>query len=128
MQHRLPQSHILFKGFIFTSTSLLFAFPDIVIICSPLNDFHVLIDSNVSVLNSSLNLNWFTTYLEFIAKGCQGVCLRKCFGIGSSKIGEHGSFGEIKDNGVHREEGGKIENRRWSLHDSRGWSYGPSLW
>ena len=69
--------------------------PDIVIVCSPLHDFHVLMDSSVPVLNSFLNLNWWTMYLDFIAKGCQGLCLWDIFGIWKLVIGKHGSIGEI---------------------------------
>ena len=36
--------------------------PDIVLICSPLDNLHVLMDTSVSVLNSFLDLNWWTTY------------------------------------------------------------------
>ena len=86
--------------------------PDIVIICSLLHDFYVLMDSSVSFLNSSLNLNWSSGYLDLIAKGCQGVCLWDILGIWKSDIGKHGSFGEIKDNGGHGEECGKTRLRR----------------
>ena len=57
MQHRLRQSHFFSQGFI----SLLL-----------LNSF---------VLNSFLNLSWWKTYLDFIAKGCQGLYLWDIFGI-----------------------------------------------
>ena len=67
----IPELHIHF----YFSTPL----PDFVIICSPLHDFHVLMDSGVSVHNTSLNLNWCITYLDFIAQGCQGLCLRDIF-------------------------------------------------
>ena len=40
---------------------------------------------------------------------------------------KYGSFGEIKDNGKNGEEFGKMENRRYSPHNSWGRSYGPSL-
>ena len=69
--------------------------PDIVIVCSALHDFHVLMDSSVSVLNSFLNLNSWTTNLDFIAKGCQGLCLWDIFGICKLVIGKHESIGEI---------------------------------
>ena len=69
-------------------------------------------DSSVSVLNSSLNLNYRTSHLYFIAKGCQGCCLRDIFGIWKLEIWKYGTFDEIKDNGGHGEEGGKIGNRR----------------
>ena len=68
-------------------------------------------DSSVSVLISFLNLNWWTTYLDFIRKGCQGLCLWDIFGIWKSVIGKHGSFGERKDNGCHGGEAGKTGNR-----------------
>ena len=50
--------------------------------------------------------------MDIIAKGCQELCLRDIFGIWKLVIGEHGTFGESKDNGCHWEEGGKIGNRR----------------
>ena len=61
--------------------------PDIVIICSPLHDFHVLIDSSVSVLNSFLKLIggpriWIS--LPRVAKGCACGILLQC---GSWKLG-----------------------------------------
>ena len=45
--------------------------PDIVIVCSLLDfhDFHVLMDPSASVLNTSLNLNWWITYLDFHYQG-----------------------------------------------------------
>ena len=79
--------------------------PDIVIIFSPLHDFHVLM-----VLKPSPN--WWTVHLDLIVKGCQGVFLLDILGIWTLKIGTHGSCGEIKDHGGHRKEGGKIGNRR----------------
>ena len=45
--HLLPGLHLHF----YLSTPL----PDIVIVCSPLHDFHVLMDPSASVLNTSLN-------------------------------------------------------------------------
>ena len=69
-------------------------------------------DSSVSVLNTSLSLNWWIRYLDFLGKGGQGVCLRDIFGIWKWVTEKHGSFGEIVDNGCQREEGGKIGNRR----------------
>ena len=44
--------------------------PDIVIVCSLLHDFYVLMDPSASVLNTSLNLNWWITHLHF---HCQGL-------------------------------------------------------
>ena len=58
----IPGLHIHF----YLSTLL----PDIVIVCSFLHDFHVLMDLGASVLNTSLNLNWWITYLDF---HCQGL-------------------------------------------------------
>ena len=69
--------------------------PNIVIVFSPLHDFHVLMDSSVSVLNSFLNSNWWTTYLYFIAKGRQGLRLWYIFGVWKLVIGKHGSIREI---------------------------------
>ena len=58
----IPGLHLHF----YLSTPL----PDIVIVCSLLHDFHVLMDPSASVLNVSLNLNWWITYLDF---HCQGL-------------------------------------------------------
>ena len=58
----IPRLHLHF----YLSTPL----PDIVIVCSLLHDFHVLMDPSASVLNTSLNLNWWITYLDF---HCQGL-------------------------------------------------------
>ena len=69
-------------------------------------------DPSASVLKTFLNLNWWITYLDLIAKGCQGVCLWDILGIWKLVTGKHGSTGEIKDNGCHGSEGGKIGNRR----------------
>ena len=69
--------------------------PEIVFFCSPLHDFYVLMDSSVSVFNFLVNLNWWTTYLDFMAKDCQGWCFRDTFGIWKLKIGKDGSFGEM---------------------------------
>ena len=35
---------------------------------------------------------------------------------------KHGSTGEVKDNGSHREEGGEIGYGQQSSHNGRGWS------
>ena len=45
-------------------------FPDIVSVFSLPHDFHVLMDPIASVLNTSLNLEWWITYLDF---HCQGL-------------------------------------------------------
>ena len=74
---------------------LSYPLPDIVIICSPLHEFHVLMDPSASVLNTSLNPMWWTAYLDFIAKGCQGVCPWDIFRIWKLVIGRHESIGEI---------------------------------
>ena len=42
---------------------------EIVLVFSPLHDFHVFKDPSASVLNTSLNFNWAITYLDF---NCQG--------------------------------------------------------
>ena len=67
-------------------------------------------DSSVSVLNSSLNLNSLTTYLDFIAKGCQVVGWREM--SLNLEIGnwEALKIDDIKDNLGPGEEGGKIRN------------------
>ena len=57
-----------------------FPLPHIVIICSLLHDFHVLMNSSVSVLNSS-PLKLVDHAFGFSTKGCQGVYLRDIFGI-----------------------------------------------
>ena len=43
--------------------------PDMVIVCSLLHDFRLLMDPSASVLNTSLNLNWWITYLDFHYQG-----------------------------------------------------------
>ena len=58
----VPRLHLHF----YLSTPL----PDIVIVFSLLHDFHVLMDPSGSVLKTSLNLNWWVTYLYF---HCQGL-------------------------------------------------------
>ena len=58
----IPGLHLHF----YLSTPL----PHIVIICSLLHDLHVLMDPSASVLNTSLNLNWWITYVDFY---CQGL-------------------------------------------------------
>ena len=58
----IPRLHLHF----YLSTPL----PDIVIVCSLLHDFHVLIDPSASVLNTSVNLIWWITYFDF---PCQGL-------------------------------------------------------
>ena len=40
---------------------------------------------------------------------------------------KHGSTGELKDDGSHGKEGGKIGYRRSSSHIREGWSYRPFL-
>ena len=62
MAYLIPGLHLNF----YLSTPL----PDIVIVCSLLHDFHVLMDPSASVLNTSLNLNRWITYLDF---HCQGL-------------------------------------------------------
>ena len=59
---------------------------DIVIVCSLLHDFHVMMDPSAFVLNTSLNLFWWTTYLDFSPQGCQGVCLSDI--VGNLEIGD----------------------------------------
>ena len=59
----IPGLHLHF----YLSTPL----PDIVIVCSLLDDFHVLMARSGSVLNTSLNLNWWITYLDFHCRGLQ---------------------------------------------------------
>ena len=49
--------------------------PDIVIFCSPLHDFHVLMESSVTGTNLSLNFNLSITHLDFNCQGLpSGVC------------------------------------------------------
>ena len=77
------------------SAVLLFCFslPEIVIICSPHHDFHVLMVSSP--------FEFVDDYLDFIVSGCHWVCPRDMFGIWKRELGRHGSFGDIKDNGGH---------------------------
>ena len=49
------------------------------------------------------SLNWWTTYLDFIAKGCQGVYLQEIWIL---DLINHRSIGKIKNNGSNREEAG----------------------
>ena len=99
MQHHLRYSHI-----VGLHLYLVVCFPlrDIVTLCSLLHDLHVLM-----VLKPSLNL--CTTYLDRMAKGGQRVYLQEFWILHFVK---HQSFGEIKDNGGHREDCGKIGKRR----------------
>ena len=64
----------------------------------------------MSPSSTQAHLNWWTTYLDFIAKGYQGSCLRDICRIRklAQEFGKHGSFGEIKDDGGHGEEDGKL--------------------
>ena len=55
---------------------------------------------------------WWTAYSDFIAKGCQGMCLWDIFGNWKLETGKHGTFGEINDNGRHKKEGRKTGIRR----------------
>ena len=100
----IPVLHLHF----YLSTPL----PDIVIVCSPLHDFHVLMDSRVSVLNPFLNLNWWTAYLDFHCQGLPRGVFANILRIWKLVIGKRGSFAEIKENGCHGGEAGKIGNRR----------------